>query len=112
MGCGAVKAYSRWVSRIRVEPNLPLFRLEDGRALTGSKFNLWLESLLSGHIDYDIGKFTSHSFRIGLATTLATLGFSEDNIKEVGRWSSNAWELYAKLPRVKRADIAKRIASL
>lgn len=107
-----VKAYSRWCSRAQSEPNLPLFCEESGLAFTGSKFSKWLRDTLAGHVDYECGKFTSHSFRIGLATTLASLGFLVDDIKEAGRWSSNAWELYAQLPRVKRAAIAKKIATL
>jgi hypothetical protein len=67
---------------------------------------------LIGNIDYQNGKISSHSFRIGLATTLGTLGFSADDIKEAGRWSSNAYEIYLRLPRVKRAAIAKKIGNL
>jgi hypothetical protein len=107
-----VKAFQRWKARTTTEGKLPLFRMEDGTPVTGGKMNKWLHDRLDGVVDYAKGKYTTHSFRIGLATTLGTLGFSDADVKEAGRWSSNAFELYMKLPRVRRAQVAKRIASL
>jgi hypothetical protein len=107
-----VKAFIRWKNRTVAESNMPLFRQENGVPLTSRQLNLWLKELLIGNIDYQNGKISSHSFRIGLATTLGTLGFSADDIKEAGRWSSNAYEIYLRLPRVKRAAIAKKIGNL
>ena len=107
-----VKAFERWHSRTKTTVGLPLFREEDGTPVTGRKMNRWLKDRLEAHVDYSKGKFTAHSFRIGLATTLGTLGFKEDDIKEAGRWSSNAYQLYMKLPQVKRAGVAKKIAKL
>jgi hypothetical protein len=107
-----VKAFLFWRKRTEAEAGLPLFRQGNGVPLTSRQLNLWLKELLKNDIDYRQGKITSHSFRIGLATTLGTLGFSADDIKEAGRWSSNAYELYLKLPRVKRAKIAKKIGEL
>ena len=107
-----VKAFDRWESRTTKCIGLPLFREESGSILTGAKMNRWLKGRLEGHVDYTKGKFTSHSFRIGLATTMGTEGFCEADIKEAGRWSSNAYELYMKLPRVKRSSVAKAISKL
>jgi hypothetical protein len=107
-----VKAFIRWRNRTAAESEMPLFRQESGVPLTSRQLNLWLKELLEGHIDYQNGKISSHSFRIGLATTLGTLGFSAEDIKEAGRWSSNAYEIYLRLPRVKRAAIAKKIGNL
>ena len=107
-----VKAFERWTSVSSAARGLPLFRNKFGTPITGAKMNKWLRSRLEGHVNYSEGKFTSHSFRIGLATTLGTLGFSEADIKEAGRWSSNAYQLYMKLPQVKRAAVAKKIAEL
>lgn len=107
-----VKAFERWESRTVTKNGLPLFRDEHGTPVTGARMNRWLKNRLKGHVDYKTGKFTSHSFRIGLATTMGTEGFSAADIKEAGRWSSNAYELYMKLPRVKRASVAKAISKL
>lgn len=40
--------------------------------------------------------FRSHSFRIGAATWLAHKGVSHERIKQLGRWSSNAFRHYIR----------------
>ncbi len=40
--------------------------------------------------------FTSHSFRIGAATSAAQRGLSEHQIKILGRWTSNSFESYVR----------------
>ena len=40
--------------------------------------------------------FSSHSFRIGAATSASISGISDDNIKSMGRWRSDAFELYIR----------------
>jgi hypothetical protein len=107
-----VKAFCRWRERNIGERNLPVFLDKQGVPITGSKMNMWLKQLLGKHVSYGQGKFTGHSFRIGLATTLGTLGFSTNDIKEAGRWSSNAYEVYMRLPRKRRLAVAQKISQL
>jgi hypothetical protein len=104
-----VKAFERWKDRTNTVVGLPLFRDMSGIPLTGTKLNKWLRVRLQDHIDYSKGKFTSHSFRSGLATTMGSMGYTEDDIKEAGRWSSKAYEVYMKLPVVKRALVARKL---
>jgi hypothetical protein len=40
---------------------------------------------------------------------LGTLGYDDEDIQEVGRWSSRAFEEYLMLPRTKRMAVAKKI---
>ena len=42
--------------------------------------------------------YSSHSFRIGAATTSATAGFQPWLIKALGRWNSNAYMSYIRCP--------------
>jgi hypothetical protein len=107
-----VKAFTRWKERNAGDRELPVFTDKTGVPITGARMNAWLKQLLGKHVSYGKGKFTGHSFRIGLATTLGTLGFSTDDIKEAGRWSSNAYEVYMRLPRKRRLAVAQKIGQL
>ena len=73
-----VAAYNKWrkVSKLRIVHGKPAMRLESGKSYTGRQFNEDLKSLLAKHIDYEQGKVLSHSFRAGLATTMAAMGYS------------------------------------
>ena len=42
-------------------------------------------------------RYTSHSFRIGGASYLASQGFSDLQIKQAGRWSSSAYLNYLRV---------------
>ena len=42
--------------------------------------------------------FSSHSFRIGSAISAATNSVSEERIKEMGRWNSEAYKSYIRIP--------------
>ena len=108
----SLRAYKRW-DKLRRDrgPDTPVFRLENGRCLTGRSFNKHLKQFLAKHIDYRQGKITSHSFRAGMATLLGQIGFSDEEIMSLGRWSSDSFERYLKLPRTKRADIARKIGN-
>ncbi len=74
----------------------PLFRSLDSSPLSKSKLYSRLRSVLmaagwQGH-------YTLHSFRVGAATTAASLGFPAHLIQAMGRWSSEAYKVYIKLP--------------
>lgn len=108
----AVNAFKNWKRCAVVEQGLPLFRWRSGSPLTGRKLNVELKNLLGKHLDYSVGGVTCHSFRAGLATELATRGLTDDDIKLAGRWSSRVFETYLKLPRTRRATVARVIAKL
>jgi len=107
-----VKAFCQWIDRRDKTGNKVLFRKNDGTPLTGRKFNQHLRILLGKHIDYKKGKITAHSFRSGIPSLLGQLGYTDDYIKSVGRWSSRSFEHYLKLPRTSRADIAQKLGRI
>ena len=108
-----VKALKKWwKSGPPREKGMPAFRRETGVPLTGRALNKILRNLLNDHIDYDRGSVTTHSFRSGVPSLLGAAGFSNEDIKAVGRWSSRAYEFYTKLPRVRRREMAKNIGKL
>ena len=107
-----VKAYKKWKgTKPPTDKNMPAFRQENGIPLTGRKLNEILKTCLDPHVPYQAGFVTSHSFRSGMASLMATLGYTTEQVKAVGRWSSNAYERYIKLPRKQRADMAKDIGN-
>ena len=104
-----VRAFKKWIKVKGMEDELPLFRFSSGIPLTGKKFNEVVRDRLKGEVE-DIEKlFSSHSFRAGAASMMAAIGYSDDDIKAVGRWSSRAFMEYIKLPRTQRAEIARKI---
>ena len=77
----------------------PLFMRAGGDILTASQFNTCLQSLISHYpteLQLSTNRWTGHSFRSGLPTLLQSIGFSEDQIKTWGRWSSSAFQTYTK----------------
>ncbi len=46
------------------------------------------------------GKLTPHSFRIGAATWAATMGYSDEQICRMGRWASESYKSYIRIPSV------------
>lgn len=58
-----------------------------------------IADMLDSHlksIHYDSSKYNTHSFRIGKATDMSQNGFSELEIKQLGRWKSDAYKSYLK----------------
>lgn len=108
-----VAALEKWkaASKIATTASKPAFRLENGLLYTGKQFNKDLEKLLGKHIDYKSTKILSHSFRAGLATAMAKLGYSDEEICKIGRWNSTAFVNYVKTARIKRMKIAREMAT-
>lgn len=107
-----VTAFKRWHSVAVQKEKVPIFRWESGTPLTGRKFNSLIKHMLDPYTDKSKGKFVSHSFRIGLASMLGSLGYEDEDIKAAGRWSSRAFQTYLKLTRTKRASMGKTISKL
>ena len=43
-------------------------------------------------LGHDTANYKSHSFRVGMATTLTLEGFTDDQIKAMGRWKSDCFD--------------------
>ena len=51
--------------------------------------------------------YSTHSFRIGAATTVKDVGISDAHIQMLGRWKSEAYKLYIRTPRSQLAKYSK-----
>ena len=89
-------------SKLSHHLELPVFRLEDGSGYTARELNADLRTLLQDEIDYTEGRVSSHSFRAGITSTMARLGYSREMIGLQGRWRSEAFLHYCKLGRANR----------
>ncbi|RXN37603.1 poly [Labeo rohita] len=74
-------------------PQEPLFLTENGKMATRFWFNKHFLKVLSAS-GISPEHYSLHSFRIGAATTAASAGISDETIRVMGRWSSEAYRLY------------------
>ena len=73
----------------------PLFTFTDGSFLTRRRLNTFLKSV---EFQDHRSPVSSHSFRIGAATTAAAAGIPSWLIKSLGRWNSNCFATYVRIP--------------
>ena len=88
-----VKALSDYLS-IHPTKEGPLFTYEDGSYLTRRRLNTLLKLAFSTFNQ----PISSHSFRIGAATTAASANIPSWLIKQLGRWNSNCYQIYIRIP--------------
>ena len=88
----------------------PLFVLEDGRMLTRQLFGTALDTILEA-LQLDHGKYNTHSFRIGAATSAKEAGIADSHIMMLGRWRSSAYQRYIRTPPETLAQLSKTLAT-
>ena len=97
--------------KLKEDAGMPVFRVKSGACFTGADLNQKLKLLIGDLGDKIPGKVvTSHSFRAGVASEMAKRGHTEEELMAVGRWSSQAYQLYMGLPLAHRATFARKIA--
>lgn len=90
--CGALRDYLA----LRGSTDGPLFRRGDGKPLLRSRFQRILNTCLNG-CNLDPARYKGHSFRIGRATECAAMGMSDAQIRNLGRWASDAFRKYIRV---------------
>ena len=95
-----VQAFEDYMLHAKTFPaNMPLLRTPT-KLLCNRRFNDILKSLLDSEVEY--GKVRCHSFRAGLTSALAKAEVSDEVLRSLGRWHSNAYRLelirYSILP--------------
>ena len=85
----------------------PLFIDTHVRPLTCSRLSSFVLSVLQ---EAGIpGQFSGHSFRIEAATTAARCGIPDHLIKTMGRWTSDAYQLYVTTPVESSLEVSARL---
>ena len=106
-----VRAFKKWRSVARPPPIAqPAFCWASGVPLTGQKLTEVLRDRLKGYIIGGGKWYSTHSFRIGAASMLGSLGYSDADVKALGRWNSRSFERYIRLPRSRRNVVAKEFS--
>lgn len=85
----------------------PLFVRTNGVPLTRAYFTERLRGLLN--TSGIAGRYSSHSFRIGAATSAALAGVPEHMIQTLGRWTSSAYLTYIRTPRSLLSEFTKKL---
>lgn len=88
----------------------PLFRFQDNRPLTRQRLVAAICAALA-EAGLKPENYAGHSFRIGAATTAAACGLPIATIKSLGRWRSEAYQLYIRLPQTQLAGISRTLAA-
>ena len=95
---------------IRGQDDEPLFKLKNGRPLSCQLLVQKLRSTPSS-AGVDCKRYAGHSFRIGAATTAIARGVSETTVQTLGRWASDSFKRYVRIPREDLAMISKQMAA-
>lgn len=84
----------------------PLFTFHNGRYLTRNDINTALSTATNG-----AANISSHSLRIGAASTAAASGCPKYMIKSLGRWSSDCFRRYIRIPDRTIKDLSRDLAN-
>lgn len=83
---------------VHSNPKGPLFCHLGGFPVTRYQFSAVLTKAISA-LNIDATPYKSHSFRIGASTELALKGYPSDIIQTSGRWRSNCYKSYIRMPK-------------
>ena len=86
----------------------PLFQLQTA-ALTRQRLNSLIRDLAS-RSGADPSRYSSHSFRIGAASAAAAAGIPDWRIQALGRWSSDCYKRYIRLPSSETTGVTAALA--
>lgn len=83
--------------KLRGSKEGPLFLFSDGVAVSRQAFCNQLHISLT-FLNFDTKRYKSHSFRIGAASWAKSKGIPDDQIQMLGRWKSEAFRRYIRIP--------------
>lgn len=99
-----VRAIIRYLGICNPEPG-PLFTTSTGVPLTRAYLVTNLQAAIR-QAGLDESAYNGHSFRSGAATTAAKNGLEDSLIQTLGRWPSDAFKLYIKIPQAQLSSVS------
>jgi hypothetical protein len=93
----ALRSYARYCTSPTITSSTPLFHFADGRAVHRQWLMKQVDQLLL-LIGHEPRSYSSHSFRKGGASSLQAAGVGDAAIRLLGRWKSDAFNLYVRHP--------------
>ena len=85
------------------------FHFENGTPLTQHHLNTLIQELTS-RSGVCPQQYSSHSFRIGAASTATAASIPDRKIQALGRWSSDCYQCYIRLPDTKGSEVDATLA--
>ncbi|XP_077981140.1 integrase/recombinase xerD homolog [Glandiceps talaboti] len=95
----AVRAYTKYQRASPTLPAHPAFKFQSGLLLTRHNLTIHLRRLLLQAGIEQAHLYATHSFRSGAATTAAEANLPDWLIKALGRWKSDAYQVYISTPK-------------
>lgn len=95
---------------VRGIDNGPLFQLQHKQPMSRQSFVQRLKSVLQ-QAGVDSTRYSGHSFRIGAATTAAANGIGDATIQSLGRWASDSYTRYIRIPQQELAQFSRTMAA-
>ena len=86
----------------------PLFSYADQTLLTRRRLNTLLKDAIPSSSKAPV---SSHSLRIGAATTAAAAGFPRWLIQQLGRWNSDCFRVYIQIPSTTFKHVSHSLAT-
>lgn len=87
-----------------------LFCFENRTPLTQHHLNTLIREL-AGRTGVNSQLYSSHSFRIGAASAAAAAGIPDWKIQAIGRWSSDCYQRYIRLPDTDDSGVAAALVT-
>lgn len=94
-------------------PTDAVFTYSTGKQLTREGLNSALKAMLEPLFNFEEGSYSCHSFRAALPSAMAASpeDMSEEDIKNWGRWSSNAYQGYTRLKQDQKKSLYDKIVN-
>ena len=86
----------------------PLFTYSDNTLLTRRRVNCLLKSAIPSS---SAAPVSTHSLRIGAASTAASAGFPRWLIQQLGRWTSDCFRMYIQIPNSTFKQVSNLLAT-